>query len=411
METPFFGGTYQSLSPNLAADRCMNLYPEVMETHQGKQIGGFYSTPGQKFLDSFGSGPVRGMRTMTTNRTIIAVVGSTVYTYDQNSVIVTIGALGTSTGPVSIIDNGTQFLVVDGFEGWVYSAGAWTLTPLTKPVVATIQDGFGLVNQLGTNQFYQSNLNDLTIWDGLNFSSADSEPSPIIGMTSLFRQIWIFKQSSTEIWNNAGLNGFAFQRMQGAYLQQGCIAPFSVTVSGDRVIWLGQDKEGGICVFMNNGYQEKRISTHPIEYAILSYLQNSQIGVADAVGFSYMQAGHRFYVLSFPAGDATWVYDQTTGMWHERGEWLNGVYHRWDPSSYAFFNSQHIVGSSSGNQICTLDLSYGTDDLSVSVNPSGINPKRWMRRFRAFQRPQNAPVRFGSIRLDMQTGTPPTLIP
>lgn len=402
METPFFGGTYQSLSPNLALDRCMNLIPEVMETHQGKQIGGFYSTPGQRFLATIGSGPVRGQRTMTTTRKLIVVVGNTVYTYDQNGVIVTIGTLNTATGPVSIIDNGTQFLVVDGYQGWVFSAGSWTLTTLTNPVVATIQDSLGLVNQLGTDQFFQSNLNDLTQWGGLNFSSADSEPSPIIGMTSLFRQIWIFKQNSTEIWNNAGLNGFAFQRMQGAYLQQGCIAPFSVSVSGDHVIWLGRDKEGGICVFMNEGYQEKRISTHPIAYAILGYLKSSQVGVADAIGFSYMQAGHRFYVLTFPSGDATWVYDQTSGLWHERGEYLNGVYHRWDPSAYAFFQNQHVVGSSSGNQLAALDLSYGTDDLTV--NAPGVNPKRWMRRWRALPKPVNAPVRFGSLKLDMMTG-------
>jgi len=387
----------------------MNLYPEVMETHQGKQIGGFYSTPGQRSLSTVGAGPIRGKRTMTTTRKIIIVSGNTVYTYDQNGVVATIGTLNTATGPVGIIDNGTQFMVVDGFQGWVYSAGSWTLTNLINPVVATIQDGFGLVNKLGTDQFYQSNLNDLTVWDGLNFSSADSEPSPIIGMTSLFRQIWIFKQNSTEIWNNAGLNGFAFQRMQGAYLQQGCIAPFSVSVSGDRVIWLGQDKEGGVCVFMNTGYQEQRISTHPIEYAILSYMAKSQVGVADAIAFSYMQAGHRFYMITFPSGDATWSYDQTNGIWHERGEWINGVYHRWDPSAYAFFQGQHVVGSSSSGQISTLDLSYGTDDLPA--NTTSINPKRWMRRWRALKQAQNIPVRFGSMRLDMQTGTPPAIVP
>jgi hypothetical protein len=40
--------------------------------------------------------------------------------------------------------------------------------------------------------------------------------------------------------------------------------------------------------------------------------------VSDAIGYTYTEEGHEFYVLILPTADATWVYDLTTGYWHQR---------------------------------------------------------------------------------------------
>jgi hypothetical protein len=409
METPFLGGTYQSFSSNLADDRCMNLYPEVVETKQGKQVGGFYSTPGQKLLQVLTnsgsgavSGPMRGIH-KTANNKLVAVFGNQVVQIDINGVVTPLGHLNTASGPVSIIDNGRQYAVFDGFQGWSWSGSTWAqITTIPNfPLIACEQDGFGIVGIAGTNQFYQSNLNDLTTWDPLNFSSADSNATNIQAIFTLFRQLWVLKENAIEIWNNAGLNGFAFQRMEGAYVNVGCVAPFSVATSEDHIFWLGQSDEGSLQAYVNNGYSEQRISTHAIEYQIQSYLAMSSIGIADAIGFCYTQAGHVFYVLTFPSGNATWVYDMTIGLWHERGEFINGSYNRWDPSCYAFFNKQHVVGSSTNQRLSVLDLTYPTNDLATTP-PS--NPKRWMRRWRALKKPMQEPVRLQSLKVDMQTG-------
>lgn len=410
METPFFGGFSQSLSSNVSANRCMNLIPELVETKDGKAVGAFYSTPGQKLLlalsnsgSGYVAGPMRGVRA-TANNKLVAVFGNQVIQIDINNNVTPLGHLKTASGPVSIIDNGKQYAVFDGFQGWCWNGGTWAqITTIPSfPWLATEQDGFGVVGIYGTNQFYQSNLNDLSIWDPLNFSSADAEPSNIQSIVSLFRQLWVVKEKSVEIWNNAGLNGFVFQRMEGAYINIGCSAPFSVATNEDHVFWLGQSDKGSLQVYMNNGYSEQRISTHPIEYQISSYLSRSSVGIADALGFCYTQAGHAFYVLTFPSGNATWVYDLTTNIWHERGEFLDGSYNRWDPSCYAFFNKQHVVGSSSAQQLSVLDLLYPTDDLFMTP---ASNPKRWMRRWRATIQAVHAPVRLGSLKIDMQTGS------
>lgn len=401
MDTPFFGGSSEGWSSNLSNSRCMNLYPELVETKDGKQVGGFYSTPGLRkwaTVANGGNGIVRGLHYVSSTNVLLAVCGNTVTSITQNGVQTVLGTLSTMVGAVSIIDNGTQYFISDGVSGYVYANGALTaITSLPANVgIATYQDDFGLVAIRGTNQFYQSNLADLSTWDALSFSSADSEPSPIMAIISLFRQVWVFKQQSVEIWNNAGLNGFAFQRMEGAYLEIGCMSPYSVCQIGDRLAWLGQDDQGQGVVYMTDGYNGKRISTHAVEYAMRSYGK-----ISDAVAYSYQQAGHLFYVISFPTGNATWVYDRTTGLWHERGEYIDGAYHMHDSSGHALFTGLNIVGSASGTSLYSMDPTYATDDLTP---PPPSNPKRWVRRWRALQKAVNQPVRLQSLRVDMQTG-------
>lgn len=379
----------------------MNLYPELVETKDGKQVGGFYSTPGLKqwaTVANGGKGIVRGLHYVSATNLLLVVCGNTLTSITQNGVQTVLGTIKSVVGAVSIIDNGTQYFLSDGVNAYVYASGALTVinTLPPNPGITTYQDNLGLVAIRGTNQFYQSNIGDLSTWDALSFSSADSEPSPIMAIISLFRQVWVFKQQSVEIWNNAGLNGFSFQRMEGAYLEIGCISPYSVCQVGDRLIWLGQDDQGQGVIYITNGYAGQRISTHPVEYAMRSYGK-----ISDAVAYSYQQAGHLFYVISFPTGNATWVYDRTTGLWHERGEYINGSYRMHDSSGHALFAGLNIVGSASSTNLYSLDLTYASDDLTP---PPPSNPKRWARRWRALQKAANQPVRLQSLRIDMQTG-------
>lgn len=402
MDTPFFGGSSEGWSSNLSNSRCMNLYPELVETKDGKQVGGFYSTPGLKqwaTVANGGKGIVRGLHYVSATNLLLVVCGNTLTSITQNGVQTVLGTIKSVVGAVSIIDNGTQYFLSDGVNAYVYASGALTVinTLPPNPGITTYQDNLGLVAIRGTNQFYQSNIGDLSTWDALSFSSADSEPSPIMAIISLFRQVWVFKQQSVEIWNNAGLNGFAFQRMEGAYLEIGCISPYSVCQVGDRLIWLGQDDQGQGVIYITNGYAGQRISTHPVEYAMRSYGK-----ISDAVAYSYQQAGHLFYVISFPTGNATWVYDRTTGFWHERGEYINGSYRMHDSSGHALFNGLNLVGSASSTKLYSLDINYPVDDLPGMPLPS--NPKRMARRWRGLSKAVNGPVRFQSLRVDMQTG-------
>lgn len=397
MQTPFLSGFYTGRTTDLVQNRCINLYPELVETKEGKAPGALYGCEGLDLLGTVGNGPVRGTY-LASNGTLYVVSGNGLYSVDTLFTGKLLGTINTSSGPVFMVDNGTQLLVVDGASGWclVFSTGVLT-NPLpgsigVAPLALTYQDGFAVVNRVGTIQFYQSNLNDFTIWQALNFSSADSTPDQIVSMFDLHREIWIFKQNRTEVWINAGIPNFVFQRVQGVQIPTGVIATASTSRLGDSIIWLGNDEQGSGVVYMSNGYRAERISTHAIEIALSSFST-----ISDAVGYTYQREGHFFYVLQFPTGNRTFVFDLTTRLWHERAAFSNGAFSRHISNCHAFAYGKHVVGDFQNGNLYAFNTKTFTDN--------GV-PRRWLRTWRALPPNQQSfnPLRYNSLQIDCQTG-------
>ena len=393
MKTPFLGSAYTSRSSNLAGQRLVNLYPEVVETKEGKEVGAFYGTPGLDLLATIGTGPIRGEHTGP-GGILYVVSGYGLYSIDKLWGQTLVGTLKTTNGIVSIIDNGSQVAVFDGVDGYCWTGAVFMSLsmPFDGPTMAVYQDGFGLVTQAGTQSWWQSNYRDLTAWNSLNFGQADSKPDPIVGIGSLHREVWLFGSSSTEVWVDAGTSGFAFQRLQGVFLEVGCVAPQSVSRMGETMVWLGQSIDGNGIVYRSGGYTAQRISTHAIESAIGGYRT-----IADAIGYSYQDGGHQFYVLTFPGGDATWVYDSSTAMWHERAGWFNGSFRRHAGNAYAFAFGRHVVGDWRNGNIYAFNLDTYTD---------AGDPKKWLRSWRALPpgKATDTPITFHALRIDCETG-------
>jgi hypothetical protein len=210
--------------------------------------------------------------------------------------------------------------------------------PFSGPVSATYQDGYGLVNAQGTAQWYQSNINDLSIWQPLNFSTANSQPDDVQAMISVYDQVYLLKQTNTEVWVNAGLPGFAFQKVAGVLIERGIAAVFSLALADKSLMFLGQNSQGQGVVIELTGYEDKRVSTHAIEYQIAKWPM-----LTDAIGYCYQQEGHLFYVLTSPSGDQTLVYDVTASrmagvpIWHQRAAFLNGQFHRHWGNAFALW--------------------------------------------------------------------------
>lgn len=397
MRTPFFGPAYVSRSTNLADQQLINLYPELVETRTGKEVGAFYMAPGLDLIATAGAGALRGMAGF--QGALIVVSGATVYSIDAGSYLATsIGSIGTSTGPVSIIQSETQLALFDGSLGYLVAGSSLTpiALPFAGPVVASYQDGFGLANELGTDKWWQSDFEDLATWSALNFATAGGKPTDIVAIGALQREQWLFKSNCAEVWVNAGQPGFAFQRLEGVFLEVGIAAPFSLALAAESLIWVTRNDQGQGQVARAQGFVPKRISTHSLEREIASYGD-----ISDAISYSYQQEGHLFYVLTFPGGDATWVYDVTASdlagipLWHRRGQLVNGQIRRHQGNCYAFFDGRHLIGDYASGNIYALNLDTQTDNGA---------PRKWLRSWRATPAPVDSTMRFNALRIDMQTG-------
>lgn len=396
MQIAFVGASYQERSTNLDCQACINLFPVLGESGTAKAVRALYGTPGRRPLVSAASGTVRGMHRPTNGSDAIVVVGSTVYRLSTAFVLTSIGTIDALSTPVKIDDNGLQAVIVTGPSGYQVDLTTNVLTQIIDPAFygadnVDFLDTYAIFNRPGTNQFYISGANQIT-FDALDFATAESNYEPIVNFIVNHDELMFFKQTVTEIWRATTNPDFPFARDRNASIEQGCVARDSLAPMDNTVFWLGQDTEGAGIVYRMNGYTPTRVSTDAVEYAIAKYSS-----ISDAVAYSYQQEGHTFYVLSFPTGNATWVYDVATQMWHQRAylDPVTGTLGRDRSNSHMFFAGQHIVGDYLTGALRTLDLDYYMD---------GEDPMPSIRASAHISTPNYTWIPHNRLQIDMETG-------
>jgi len=362
VKIPIVGQAYTARSLNLASQQCINLYPEISEVNG--QISALYGTPGLRLLTTLpGTGGTRGGYVPATGRAII-VQGNKVYRLDGNmNYAQCAGELLTTSGTVSITDNGTTAVIVDGNYGYALDLASSVITRIindafTGSTRVSFISGYFVFIRPASQVFYWSYPPYSTDFDGLDFASTEGNPDFMVSQIVDHSEVWFFNAQSTEVYRVTA-NPDQPIESTGAFIEHGCAAAQSVAKLDNTVFWIGQDSNGNGAVWRANGYTPQRISTHAIEYAIQSY------GViSDAIAYTYQQDGHAFYVLTFPSASKTWCYDVSTGGWHERAyrNTTTGDFERHRSNWLIFFGGNHIVGDYADGRLYALDPDYYTDD-------------------------------------------------
>jgi len=371
----------------------VNLYPEVI-AEGGKEPAYLQRCPGLTRVVTVGSGPIRGLYSL--GSFLYVVSGSEFYKVSTAYVATKIGDV-TGTGPVSMADNGTQIFIACNPDSYIYNVDTLGFAQITDedfPGAVTVGylDGYFVFNEPNSQRVWVTALLDGTSIDPLDFASAEGSPDGLVSLIIDHREAWLFGTNSVEVWYNSGEADFPLSRIQGAYNEIGCIAPYSVAKMDNSVFWLGADARGQGIVYRANGYQGQRISTHAVEYAIQQYAD-----LSDAVGYTYQQDGHTFYVLNFTDADTTWVYDAATGAWHERAGFFNGDFTRHRGNNHARFNGDPHVGDYQTGKIYIFSLDVYADDGAV---------QKWLRSWRALPTGANTLKRttHHSLQIDCETG-------
>lgn len=393
MKTPILGSTYVTRSVNAADARMVNLYPEVIP-EGGLEPAYLQRCPGLTLLATLGLGPVRGL--WTYGGYGYAVSGNTLYKIDTNWNVTAKGTV-TGTGPVSMSDNGTQLFIAANGPSYIYNANTDVFAQITDPdfpgaVTVGYLDGYFVFNEPNSQKVWVTQLLDGLSVDPLDFASAEGAPDGLVSLIVDHREAWLFGTNSVEVWYDAGLQDFPLQRIQGAFNEIGCIAPYSVAKLDNGVFWLGADARGRGIVYRANGYTGVRVSTHAVEWHIQEYAN-----MADAVAYTYQQDGHAFYVLNFPSANTTWVFDVATNAWHERAGFLNGSFTRHRSNCQMSFNNEIVVGDFQNGNIYAFDLNVYADNNSI---------QKWLRTWRALPTGQNNFKRTAqhTLQLNCETG-------
>jgi len=119
----FVGPSYSAPSIYQDDQECVNWRPEVDPLKQPGQRGvvALYPTPGLTSKIVFqNQDEVRGMRTLSGNQYMVAVVGAYVYVLSSTFEPTMVGQLNTSSGIVGITDNGLNVYIVDGSNRYTW---------------------------------------------------------------------------------------------------------------------------------------------------------------------------------------------------------------------------------------------------------------------------------------------------
>jgi hypothetical protein len=396
MKTPILGSTYVARSVNAADARMVNLFPEIVP-EAGKEPAFLNRAPGLKLLNTIGLGPIRGLWAFSSNDSDAFVVsGTRLYKINTSYVATLIGTVS-GAGPVSMADNGTQLFIAANGPSYIYNNATnafGQITDVDFPGAVTVcyLDGYFVFNQPNSQLMWVTQLLDGTSIDPLEFVSTEGSPDGLIAVASNFREVWAFGTNSIEVWYDSGATDFPLQRIQGAFNELGCAAPFSVAKMDNGLFWLGRDRRGQGIVYRANGYAGVRISTHAVEWQIQQYAD-----LSDAIAYTYQQDGHSFYVLVFPSANTTWVYDAATQAWHERAGFSNGAFNRHRGNCQMAFNNKIVIGDFQNANIYAFDL----DDYSDNGNI-----QKWLRSWRALPTGTNTLKRTTQhmMQLDCESG-------
>ena len=291
-----------------AIQRSVNLYMMQVEGLGEDSPVVLESVPGLSLVADLGS-TIRGLHNAD-GRLFIAA-GATLKEMSTGEVMTSRGSLASSAGFVSMVHGTQQLAIVDGTSLKVLSLASNTLATVLSAGwrgsnLVEFMDGYFVFVGPGTDQFYISAIDDASMLDALEFSSADSQPDDIVAQIVRKRELYLFGSYSCEVWINSGAPDFPFVRYQGTPIDVGLVGYRALCRAADTLVWVGQTERGGPYVYMMVGFQPRRISTQAVEQ------QLQAVDYTQAKCWAYQEAGAEFVCISAPGMPTVWCWDAST---------------------------------------------------------------------------------------------------
>lgn len=329
-------------------EELINIYPR--KSTGGKYPFSLVGTPGLAYFLELPTTPIKGLHKVGDRA--FAVTPTKLYEIFKNGSYNELGDVNL-TGHVVIDDNGYQLVMVDGFSGYYYDTREDEVSIIDvdgfyPSSTVTYQDGYFIFNRTGTSQFFLSDLLSVE-FDPLDYASAEGQPDILVAVLSDHREVFMFGVDTIEVWYNSGASLFPFARNQGAFVEKGCAAPYSIVKQDNTVYFVGSD----LMVYTMAGYTPSKISNEAVDNDLKG------VDVSNATAYTYQEDGHLFYMLTIPANNVTWCYDISTGAWHKRTSYQFG---RHLSNSIVFFDNKNLVGDFQNGRIYQMVSNYYTDD-------------------------------------------------
>jgi len=168
------------------------------------------------------------------------------------------------------------------------SANVASITQINSILVAVRED-------TGTIYF---RLPGDTVWNALDFFSAERKPDPALAVRTLGDFLYVFGSGTVELFSTTGDSAVPFVRIDGASINRGLKSRDAISQLDNTLFFVGED---------NVVYRMENIPTRISDHGIEEQIRRS----TTAASFTYTWDGHTFYVVGLDT--ETLVYDVAGG--------------------------------------------------------------------------------------------------
>lgn len=337
----FVGPTAEHPSIVGSPDRLWNWIPVKVENPNAPAPYVFEPAPGLHAISSALNGECRG--SLALNREGFFVMGTHVYQVDGDPTSPTVTDLFTigGSGAASLAangDGGHQIMATNGSSDlYWYDTNTTASAKITtvSGYVVVFLNGYFILLDVASSKIYASALMDGTSWDAGDVAQRNDLGDRWQAMIVRNQELLIFGSQSTSVYYNDPNADFPFVPNLNVTLPIG-IGPFAfetLKLAQGSPIWLAND----LTVRRLDGYTPVRISTDALEYVFSQCIANN------AYAATWTERGRTLYALTLPYAyfdylgrptrvladaaviGATWVYDLSTGFWHEHGNHFTGT--------------------------------------------------------------------------------------
>lgn len=332
---------------NIAANpaRLLNLYA-VPVVDEGRTTYALKSVLGQGAKDDIGTAAVRAMGRANDKNWLVG--DGKLYEVASDGTVTERGTVADDAN-TTISGNLSDVTVVANNNYYLYDGSISQPTTKTFTNVGshTYVGGYTVLTEKDGRRFQWSAIGDASSLNALHFATANKVDDDILRAVEFRGNLLLLCETSTEIWAIDPNAASATEVFVYVDLTNTGLKAFNLLVRfDDALFFIGNDNRAYL-------FGQGVVSTPSVETSIAQSTPTHC--------FYYEDEGNKFCVIRFSDRPA-WVFDLTTGLWHERSEGAGHL--RWRATASLRNGSGWLVGNTDGE---VLELSRTNQDLNAPL--------------------------------------------